>query len=199
MRTSRLESNWRWAFARGMAGVAFGVLALAWPGQTLLSLMLGFAVFAFFEGMANIISAVSGGHPSEPAWGTLVVEGLLSIIFAGLIVMSPARLAEAAAWALGFWAVLTGALRIGAALRLRKLIEHEWVLALDGASSIAFGLMLVARPMESVRALVWWLGIYSIVFGLLTAAVGVRLRSRLVHGQPRQGAPVGPVPQSSSS
>ena len=198
MRTSRLESNWGWAFARGIAGIVFGVLALAWPGQTLFSLMLGFAVFAFFEGMANIISAVSGGRPGEPAWGTLMVEGLLSIIFAGLIVMSPARMAAAAGWALGFWAVLTGALRIGAALRLRKIIDREWMLALDGACSIAFGLLLVSRPVESVRALVWWLGIYSITFGLLTAAVGVRLRSHLVRTRPRQGAPVGPVAQSSS-
>jgi len=198
MGASRLESNWSWAFARGIAGIVFGVLVLAWPGQTLFSLMLGFAVFAFFEGMANVISAVSGGRPREPVWGTLLVEGLLSLVFAGLIVMSPARMAEAAGWALGFWAVLTGALRIGAALRLRKIINGEWLLALDGVCSIAFGLMLVARPVEGVRALVWWLGIYSIVFGLLTAAVGVRLRNRLVRARPRHGAPVGPVPQSSS-
>lgn len=177
MYASRLESNWGWVVARGIAGIIFGVLALAWPGATLVSLLLVFAVFAFFEGIANVISAAVGGRAGEPRWGTLLVEGILSIAVAALIVLSPARMALAMVWVLGFWAVATGALRIGAAIRLRKIIEHEWLLALDGALSIAFGLVLLFRPFIGALALVYWLGAYAIVFGVMTAIVGFRLHS----------------------
>jgi uncharacterized membrane protein HdeD (DUF308 family) len=190
MYASRLESNWGWVVARGIAGIIFGVLALAWPGATLISLLLVFAVFAFFEGIANVISAIVGGREGEPRWGTLLLEGILSIAVAGLIVLSPARMALAFVWVLGFWAVMTGALRIGAAIRLRKTIEHEWLLALDGALSIGFGLVLLFRPMIGTLALIWWLGAYAIAFGIMTTIVGFRLRGHLAsHQGPRRGLP----------
>ena len=87
---SRLASNWGWVVARGVAGIIFGVLALAWPGATFMSLLMFFAVFVFFEGVANVISAVSGGRGDEPMWGTLLLEGLLSIGLAVLAVLAPA-------------------------------------------------------------------------------------------------------------
>jgi uncharacterized membrane protein HdeD (DUF308 family) len=190
MYASRLESNWGWVVARGIAGIIFGVLALAWPGATFVSLLLVFAVFAFFEGIANVISAISGGRAGEPRWGTLLLEGVLSIVIAALIVLSPARMALAMVWALGFWAIVTGALRIGAAIRLRKIIEHEWLLGLAGLLSIGFGLVLMFRPLIGTLALVYWLGAYAIVFGVMQAVVGFELRSHLRHfhrAAPTQG------------
>jgi uncharacterized membrane protein HdeD (DUF308 family) len=179
MYASRLESNWGWVVARGVAGVIFGVLALAWPGATLVSLLLVFAVFAFFEGIANVISAISGGRAGEPRWGTLLIEGVLSIAIAALIVLSPARMALAMVWVLGFWAIVTGALRIGAAIRLRKIIEHEWLLGVAGLLSIGFGLVLMFRPLIGTLALIYWLGAYAIAFGVMQAIVGFELRSHL--------------------
>jgi uncharacterized membrane protein HdeD (DUF308 family) len=182
---SRLASNWGWVVARGVAGIIFGVLALAWPGATFMSLLMFFAVFVFFEGVANVISAVSGGRADEPMWGTLLLEGLLSIGLAVLAVLAPARMALAVVWTIGFWAMITGALRIGAAIRLRKLIEHEWLMVLSGLAAIAFGALLLFRPMAGAVVMLWWLGAYEIVFGITMLAVGFRLRSELHHHEPR--------------
>jgi len=181
---SKLASNWGWVVARGVAGIIFGVLALAWPGATFMTLLMFFAVFVFFEGVANVLSAVSGGRSEEPMWGTLLIEGLLSIALAVLAVLAPARMAVAVVWTIGLWAMITGALRIGAAVRLRRMIEHEWLLALSGLAAIAFGGLLLFRPMLGAIAMLWWLGAYEIVFGITMLAVGFRLRSELQHHEP---------------
>jgi len=181
---SKLASNWGWVVARGVAGIIFGVLALAWPGATFMTLLMFFAVFVFFEWVANVLSAVSGGRSEEPMWGTLLIEGLLSIALAVLAVLAPARMAVAVVWTIGLWAMITGALRIGAAGRLRRMIEHEWLLALSGLAAIAFGGLLLFRPMLGAIAMLWWLGAYEIVFGITMLAVGFRLRSELQHHEP---------------
>ena len=178
---SRLASNWGWVVARGAAGIIFGVLALAWPGATFKSLLMLFAVFVFFEGIANVITAMARGRADEPMWGTLLLEGLLSISLAVLAVLAPARMAIAIVWTIGLWAIITGGLRIGTSIRLRKLLDHEWLMALSGVAAIGFGLLLLFRPMVGAVAMVWWLGAYEIAFGMMLLAVGLRLRSELHH------------------
>ena len=74
-------------------------------------------------------------------------------------------------------AILTGILEIAAAIRLRQEIRGEWLLALSGVLSIAFGVLLIAIPSAGALALLWMIGSYAIVGGLLLVGVGVRLRS----------------------
>jgi uncharacterized membrane protein HdeD (DUF308 family) len=193
MLESKLASNWGWVVARGVAAILFGFFALAQPGITLMSLLTVFAVFLFFEGIANVMSAVRGGRAGETHWGTLLIEGLLSIGIAVLAVLSPARMALALVFVMGVWAVLGGALRIGAAIRLRKVIEHEWVLGLSGLFAIAFGIFLLFRPVVGTLALVWWLGAFAIVEGIMLTVVGIRLRHVAHHlpGGGRRELPTG--------
>jgi uncharacterized membrane protein HdeD (DUF308 family) len=171
-----LERKWGWVVARGVAGILFGLIALARPAATWFTLIILFAVFAFFEGIANVISAAVGGREGEPRWGTLLVEGLLSIAVAVLAVLSPARMSLALVWVIGFWAIIAGGFRIASAIRLRKIIDHEWAMGLAGAASIALGLILLFRPMAGALGLIWWLGAYAIIFGVSMLVVGFRLR-----------------------
>ena len=198
-RATMLERKWGWVVARGVAGILFGIIALARPTATWFTLIMLFAVFAFFEGIANVISAVVGGREGEPRWGTLLVEGLLSIAVAVLAVLSPARMSLALVWVIGFWAILAGGFRIVSAIRLRKLIDHEWAMGIAGAASIVLGLILLFRPLAGALALIWWLGAYAIVFGVSMIVVGFELRhAKHLHegGTGGRELPTGGLPQS---
>ena len=168
--------NWGWIVARGVAAIIFGLCALAVPGITWVVLMSLFAAYALIGGIAAIVAAVSRETRADRPWGLLLVEGILGIAVAAVWVLRPAATSLAFLYVLGVWAILSGILEIGTAIRLRKVIQGEWMLALAGLLSIALGVTVWLWPLAGALALVWWIGAYAIVFGALMIGVGLHIR-----------------------
>jgi uncharacterized membrane protein HdeD (DUF308 family) len=175
-----LASRWGWVVFRGLVAILFGLVAFAEPATVGFALVLTFAVYAFVSGIAALVSAARGARAREPRWGTILLEGLLYIVAGAVAVLWPGTTALAFVLVIGFWAIFSGALQISSAIRLRKVIGHEWALGLAGAVSILFGLLMLFRPVAGGVAVVWWLGAYAVVFGALMIVVGFRLR-RFAH------------------
>ena len=171
-----LASRWGWLVFRGVIGVLFGLVAFARPGAMAFSMVLVFGCYAFASGIATVIAAARSGRAGEPRWGMLLIEGLLGVAVGALAVLWPASTALAFVWAIGAWAIVTGGLQIATAVRLRRLIEHEWLLAIGGALSVAVGALMLYRPISGGVAVVWWLGAYAFLFGVLMITLGFRLR-----------------------
>lgn len=74
------------------------------------------------------------------------------------------------------WAIVIGALLIWGAIELRKVLDDAWLLALNGVLSIAFGVLLFARPGAGALAVVWMIGWFAVVFGILHVALAFRLK-----------------------
>jgi uncharacterized membrane protein HdeD (DUF308 family) len=171
-----LSRNW-WALAlRGLFAVLFGIAAFALPGITLGALVLLYGAYAFVDGVFAITAAMVGRTEGVPVWA-LLLEGIFGIAVGVLTMFWPGITALALLFMISAWAVVTGVLEIVAAIRLRKEIQGEWLLALSGILSILFGLALVVNPGAGALAVVWLIGAYAIAFGLLLIALGFRLRS----------------------
>ena len=56
--------------------------------------------------------------------------------------------------------------------------------------SVAFGALLLFRPLVGALAVVWWLGAYAIVYGILMTVFGFRLRSYM-HSHTSGDVPAG--------
>ncbi|HEY2555420.1 MAG TPA: DUF308 domain-containing protein, partial [Candidatus Cybelea sp.] len=65
------------------------------------------------------------------------------------------------------------------AFQLRKHISNEFWLILGGLASIAFGILMLWRPLASALAIIWLIGAYAIVFGIMMIAFSLRLRSHV--------------------
>src|SRR5262245_8299463 len=170
-----LASNW-WALAiRGVVAILFGVLTFFWPAITLAVLALLFCAYAMVAGIFNIVSAIRGGHGHE-RWWVLLLEGVVSLAAAAVTFLWPGITVLAFVYVLGAWAVITGVLEFAAAIRLRKHITGEWLLALAGIASVVFGFLLIFWPFTGAIVVAWWIGAYSIVFGALMLALSFRLR-----------------------
>src|SRR5215472_2987457 len=78
-----LATNWWLVLLRGIAGILFGILAFAWPGLTLLTLVLLYGAYALVDGICALAAAFSGRAKPVPTWW-LIVVGLLGIA-AGLV------------------------------------------------------------------------------------------------------------------
>jgi uncharacterized membrane protein HdeD (DUF308 family) len=187
------ERNWGWTILRGVAAIIFGLLALLMPGITWIVLMGFFAAYALISGIAAVVSAMSTERPQDRPWGWLFLEGVLGMALAVLWVLWPARVSLGFLYVIGTWAILTGVLEIGTAIRLRREIRNEWMLALSGLLSLAFGVLVWMHPFAGALAVVWWIGAYAIVFGGLLVGLGFRMRHiaaetpRRHHGLPLDG------------
>jgi uncharacterized membrane protein HdeD (DUF308 family) len=171
-----LVGNW-WALAlRGLLGVALGVLTLTMPAATFRALLLVFGGYALVDGVLGVITAVRGAR-GDRSWWALLVSGLAGVVIGLGTVGLPARAALVLLYVIAVWAVLTGGLEIAAAVRLREQIRDEWLLALSGGLTIAFGVLVMIAPAAGALAVILLIGAYALLSGLARLALSLRLRA----------------------
>jgi uncharacterized membrane protein HdeD (DUF308 family) len=172
-----LERNW-WAIAlRGVIAIAFGLLAFFQPGLTLTLLVTLLAAYLVSDGVSLLASFIRGEPEARRAGWSVAIMGALGIV-AGIAAFVWPNIS--ALWLLGlvaFWAILTGAFHVVAAIRLRREINGELLMVVGGGLSIAFGLYLVVNPGDGLLSLVWLVGLWAVVFGISNLALAFRLRN----------------------
>ena len=167
--------SWWVLVLRGIAGILFGLLAFMWPHITLAVLIILFGAYALVDGVFAIVAGIRS-HGENKRWWWLLIEGVLSVAAGLFAFLVPAMTALILLILIAAWAVATGIFEIAAAIQLRKYITGEWMLVLSGILSVLFGLLLLFNPTGGVLAVVWIIGAYSVVFGVLLLILGVKLR-----------------------
>lgn len=172
-----LSRNWWMLAVRGAVAVLFGIMAFIWPGLTLWALVFLFGAYVLIDGVFALVTAFTGREDND-RWWVLLLEGLAGIA-AGLVAFIwPGMTAFVLVYLIAAWAIVTGIIEIAAAIRLRKEIEGEWVLALSGLASIIFGALMVLWPGAGALAVVWLIAAYAIFFGILLIFLAFRVRNR---------------------
>ena len=171
-----LARNWWVVLLRGLAGIAFGVLTLVAPGISLAALVLLFGAYAFADGVLALVTAVRR-HGTGSQWWMMLLEGIAGIAAGIVTLLWPGITALVLLYVIAAWAIVTGAFEITAAIRLRKAITGEWLLALAGIASVAFGVLMIIAPVAGALVVVLWIGAYALVFGAVMFALALRLRA----------------------
>jgi uncharacterized membrane protein HdeD (DUF308 family) len=171
-----LAERWWTLVLRGVAAVIFGILTFVAPGASLFALVVLFGAYAVVNGVINLVLAARN-PAGEPRWGSLVFESVASIVAGTVTLLWPGISALVLLLVIACWAIVTGVAQVIAAVRLRKQIRGEWLLALSGVLSVAFGVLMLVFPGAGALAVVVWIGAYAVVLGALLVALGVRLRS----------------------
>jgi uncharacterized membrane protein HdeD (DUF308 family) len=171
-----LKRHWWVPVLRGVAAVLFGIMAFVYPGLTVAVLVLLFGAWILVDGVFRVIGAI-GHRASDKEWGFDLIIGIIGIIIGFLTFHAPRITALALIIYIAAWALMIGATEIALAIKLRREIKGEWFLILMGLLSIVFAVMLLWNPLPGALALVWLIGSYAIVFGMLAIILGFRLRS----------------------
>ena len=171
-----IQRNW-WVMAlRGLFAVLFGLIALLAPRIALLAFIYVFAAYALVDGGFAIITSILE-RDLLYRWGWVLFEGILSILAGFIAFANPALTALVLLYIIAAWAVVTGIMEIVAAFAIREFVSREWVLALAGIVSVAFGMILFFSPGVGILSILWLVGIYGIVFGVLFIVRAFQLRS----------------------
>jgi len=170
-----LTRNW-WAVAlRGVAALAFGFLALVWPGATLLTVVVLLAAYFAVDGIFAIVAGVRAARHHE-RWWPFILEGIANIAAAAVVLLLPGITILAIMYLLAIWAIVTGALMVFGGTHVVSVLPR-WLLVLSGALSVLLGVVMIASPALGLLALVWWIATYWIAIGILLLSVGLWLRS----------------------
>jgi uncharacterized membrane protein HdeD (DUF308 family) len=161
---------------RGAVALLFGVVAILWPGLTLLWLVALFAAYALVGGGAAIVGAVKN-RLSDRGWWLVLLLGLTSVAAGTIAIFFPGLTALALVLVMGANALVTGVLEIVVAYRLRKIVQHEWLLILSGVAGIVFGVLVFLFPGAGALAMVWLISLYAILTGVLLLALAWRART----------------------
>jgi uncharacterized membrane protein HdeD (DUF308 family) len=172
-----ISRTW-WVLAlQGLCALVFGILALLWPGITLLWLVVLFAAYSLIAGAATVVGAVNN-RKSKEYWWLLLLLGLVSIAAGVISVLHPDLTALVLVLLMGANALVGGVLQIVIAVQLRKVIEGEWLMVAAGIVSITFGILVFLFPGAGALAMVWLISVYAIATGILLLAVALRVRAR---------------------
>jgi len=162
---------------RGVIAILFGLAALLRPAIALEALILLFGAYALVDGVFAIVGIFGGTRGGTPRW-LLLLEGVVSILAGIIAFIFPGLTAIALLYLVAAWAVLTGLAEITTAIRLRQEIRGEWALILGGILSVLFGVLLAVLPGVGILSLIWLIGAYAVVFGVLLLITAFQVRGR---------------------
>lgn len=172
----RIVSRFWWVYAlRGIFAILFGIAALFWPGLALTVLVLLFSAYVLVQGIFLLIAAF-GAKEITPNWRVVLLEGIISVLIGIIAFAWPDITAMALLAIIAIWAFISGIVEIYAAVQLRKAIEGEWILGLAGILSIIFAIILIVYPAAGALAVLWIIGFYAILFGILTLYLAFKIR-----------------------
>lgn len=172
---------WWMVLVRGIAAIAFGILAMFWTSTTLTLLFLYFGLYLLIDG---VISVVSGIVSQQSQWGWLAALGLVEIVVGVLVLRNPDTTAKLLVIFLALWALVGGALQLLAAWRFRAAEDGSWVwLMVAGVLSAVFGIYFIINPAGLANFLLVVTGAFSVILGVILVAGALRLRKAVTSGE----------------
>jgi uncharacterized membrane protein HdeD (DUF308 family) len=159
---------------RGILAIIVGIVALAWPSVTVLALVILFAVYAFMAAGLQAARAFSS-RKAGPVFGHLLL-GLVDLA-AGVVALAwPGPTALVLVLIVGVWAIVAGLVEFFSAFRSGEAAGTRALLILGGLITVAFGVVLCARPGLGVVTLALLFGLFSLIFGIWMLVQGIELR-----------------------
>lgn len=152
-----------WSLAlRGILAIVAGAIFLSRPVESIVTIVTILGAWILVDGIIAIVSAIS-----HRAWASVPVGAIGALI--GYLILSRTTAATIVFFVLtAAWALARGAGELGMAARMQRHEPGRKSLVFLGASSFAFGLLLLIAPMAGVITLGWWVGMYAVIYGVIS-------------------------------
>ena len=173
---ARVGRHWGWVLGFGIVTFVLGILALAWPGRTLIAVAVVFGAQLVVMGIFRFVSAFASADLTGGTRVLLALLGVLSLIIGLYAVRHVLVTLLALALLLGIFWVVNGTIELFSALSHREMQGRGWT-AFMGILSVVSGVIVLAYPGISLRVLAVVLSIWLLVYGVMLILLAAQIRS----------------------
>jgi uncharacterized membrane protein HdeD (DUF308 family) len=166
----------------GILAIVVGIVAIAWPGVTILALVILFAVYAFMLAGLQGARAFSS-RAAGPVFGHLLL-GLIDLAAGVFALAWPAPTAYVLVIVVAAWALAGGVAEFLAGFQVGESAGTRALFILSGLVSFAFGVLLFARPGVGAVTLALLFGLYALIYGFSQITAGIQVRQLGADAEP---------------
>jgi uncharacterized membrane protein HdeD (DUF308 family) len=151
----------------GVLAIIFGLVALLFPGITLVALGIYFAISILIGCILLTVGAFRVKKTNDH-WYLLLIEGIIGILISIIILARPELVASVFVTIIGLWALIIGLVLLFSYFRGRLATISNSLVLIISVLSLITGLVIVLNPFESTRIITVLIGIYAIIYGLFS-------------------------------
>ena len=177
-----VKGVWWWVLIRGILAIAFGIIALIAPAVALTAIAIVFGAYTLVDGVMLSIAAIQTRKTTK-GWGWVLAQGILSVLVGLAALILPGLVGALGGlvvlWTIVFWNIMTGIASIQAATKAEAGSAKTWMIV-AGVVSLVFAVILaiavLVTPGVTLLGLIWAVGIYAIVFGIMLIVTAIHVR-----------------------
>ncbi len=176
--TNTMGELWWLVLMQSVLAIFFGIVAIFWPGLTLVTLVYLFSAFVLAWGILEIVHALMSIGRRDTWWFTLLF-GLIGLVVGVYLVRHPGVSFATFILLLGLTLIVRGIFDVVGTFIDDRLATHRVLLLIAGAAAVLAGIVLLLQPVAGGVAFVWVLGLYALVFGTISLVVSLDTRNAL--------------------
>ena len=168
-----VADHWGLIVVLGVLSVILGLLAIAYPGATIVTISIFFAAWLFVSGIFYLISSFTrDGDTGSRVLSAIL--GVLSIIVGWALLRTPFQSVEVFIFVIGIFFLIQGVMTfIGA---FARKAGRNWGIA-SGILGIIAGIIVLTYPISSAVTLALIAGIWLVILGIMQVVAGIQLRN----------------------
>ena len=168
-----VADHWGLIVLLGVLSVILGLLAIAYPGATIVTVSIFFAAWLFVSGIFYLISSFTrDGDTGSRVLSAIL--GVLSIIVGWALLRTPFQSVEVFIFVIGIFFLIQGVMTfIGA---FARKAGRNWGIA-SGLLGIIAGIIVLTYPISSAVTLALIAGIWLVILGIMQVIAGIQLRN----------------------
>jgi uncharacterized membrane protein HdeD (DUF308 family) len=170
-----INDIWWILLLRGLGLLLFGVVAVVWPGVTLVSLATYFAILLLVSGIADMLIAI-GQATHKQSWFVTLIMGILEVAVGVYFFKNPTLILTTFVGVIGFTFIVQGILSIVASIVGTTDSGVKLLEIITGILGIIAGFVILQNPITGGLAFTWILGVYGIIAGTISIASALSLR-----------------------
>ena len=167
------DTQWWILVLRGIFAILFGVAMLLWPGITLLTAAVIFALFILVSGVVDIISSIMQIRKNSTWWLTMLL-GIVQVAAGAYIAQRPGVTLAVLVLVIGFVLIVRGLFEFIVAFDFHGSMRA--LLIIVGLITALAGIFVLRHPQTGGIAFAWVLGIYGLIAGPVAIALGIQAK-----------------------